>query len=240
MRATLKSTKNIRENVQDVNNNNFIRVWDRLARLKNVALSPIKVGSETEISQFQRNILCSRLSMLHNVEILTGCCYPMQDWILKAMLSVKDSYKRILKFDISIANDFWSIHSGNPITTYPLLKPLELLNCKDITMNNLYFYIKWSKECKVLKLKKNLGKVEWMKFVIDNCDCSGIEYFYAHGLKLCLSNESNSNSIVTEPINVVRNFAKLFCNLKKLEIIFRGSVKFNTTYFLFRFVEKGV
>ena len=215
-----------------------LRSWERLARLKNVELQNLhSVVRGVHISPSQRNVLCSRLSMMRNIEVLTGSCQKNYDWILKTIL--KNCKQNIRIFDMYIYNRVW-----NPDNRYPMLSPLGLLNAKDITMRNLCFYIKWSKKCKALKLQNNLGRDsdEWIKYISNNCDCSGIEYLQARNLQIKLTPQlqlesqlnSNSNSQVE---STAYKLAQKFCNLKQLEIEFDGCCQFDATCLMLNLVN---
>ena len=221
MQKTLKSTKNITQDSTDVSSSNVIRFWDRLARLKNVGLrwGNIAVG----MSELQRNILCSKLSMLHNIEILTGSCVEGHDWILKAIL--QNSKQNIQTFDMFIYSNVVDDKR------FSVFEPLELLNARDLTMRSLYFFIKWSKRCKALKLENDLGEgtSEWVKYITTNCDCSGIEYVKAHNVTLSLPH--------SQVEAMASNVAKEFCNLKQLEIEFRGNHQFYADCFMLHLAQ---
>ena len=79
-------------------------------------------------------------------------------------------------------------------------------------MPNLYFYIIWSNKCKELSFHDILiDDDNWINFMIDNCDCSGVEY-----LKFILAQfrwELIDNNEI-----IVPKFINKFTNLKKISI----------------------
>lgn len=86
-------------------------------------------------------------------------------------------------------------------------------------------YIKWSHRCQILTL--NLDGIEhnWIKYVIDNCDCTGmqtliIEYISFNGLP---ARDTDPESIELS----MKKFAQKFKNLQRLKIKY-DATKTNT------------
>lgn len=81
-----------------------------------------------------------------------------------------------------------SVDNNSKDTNRSQFLPLKLPNAKFLDIRSLhYFYIKWSHKCKELNvgclninlrryIDINIDGDKWLEYVINNCDCSGIEY----------------------------------------------------------------
>ena len=145
----------------EFNNHGVIRAWQRLVHHTKITIWL----TEMEDYIVPNSLLLGRLSMLGNIKELSCLCTIQHESIAKVLIQqCKDKLERC------------SIGIGERIVE-PKLKVLELMNAWDIKINNMYFYIKWSKECIRLILSPMVQiNQEWCNYVIENCDCSGITH----------------------------------------------------------------
>lgn len=102
--------------------------------------------------------------------------------------------------------------------------PLELLNAKNILIESLLFLdITWSYKCKHLSIDpRHVIDCKWIKFVIDNCDCSGIKYLSIDDGSFAFDELRQYNK--TEYTSLMQQFARKFTNLHTVTINSKLSV----------------
>ena len=93
-------------------------------------------------------------------------------------------------------------------------EPLELIHVKDILIANVYYYIKWSYKCKILRLSLMYIDDNWIKYIIDNCDCSGVETIIIR----CLLFNKLLNPKTKSTQLLFKKFGEKFENLQNLKI----------------------
>ena len=107
-----------------------------------------------------------------------------------------------------------------------------------IDLNNLYFYITWSRKCKTLILTATKISKLWCQHVINNCDCSEIKSITLHvgfkdfkDIKDC--EESLTTTTTTEDKSklLLLKLAQQFKHVQNLKL-FLGDINDNTLYFL--------
>ena len=167
--------------------------------------------------------LLTKLSMLKNVIIIRFTLPQTHIPILKTILSqcskniVISGIKvtQLYKYDWDSSDDNDSKKTNASISQ---LRPLKLLNGRDIEMRSLnFFYIIWSYKCKKLRLTrlKNIDD-KWIQFVIDNCDCNGIEYLHIDSSRFGLKDFYQNNAKKCN--DLMKKFATRFINLNDFKI----------------------
>ena len=140
-------------------NSSATRAWQRFINVKSIYIC---VRYPTQLS------LMEKLSMLTNAEEIEGLIEN------EKYISILQTIMQRCKYKIKHYNIY--VYKTSKENT---LSPLTLINAKYISINNSYFYIKWSNKCETLNLCrfKNIS-LNWCNYVINNCDCSNIKCLY--------------------------------------------------------------
>lgn len=81
-----------------------------------------------------------------------------------------------------------------------VLAPLKLSVAETIECRSLYFYLQWTNKCESLFFDKIPNwDVEWCNYIIDNCDCSNVEWiglFYVNFNLDSIKNESSKKLLL--------------------------------------------
>ena len=175
------------------------RFWQRVINARCIKIN------FNHISPKPDEYLLSHVLTFGNIEEIYGTFFPDQVSVLQGIMQQCSDKIKIIECAVWIFAP-----SKETLKEFPILSPLKLLNCKKISISNLYFYILWSNKCRELILLgiENIDK-NWCNFVIDNCDCSNIQYLRLDNVKF----ESNIDQII------VSKLAQKFVDLKNLEIM---------------------
>ena len=169
--------------------------WQRVATVKSV-----HIGLYNSVpSQY----LLEKISMLRS--------------IVDVSLIISDTYVSLLKallyYNKENIKEYWVVIRG--VKQQNKLKPLELINAKDILVKHMYYYLKWSHRCKILRLV-DLPDINenWIKYVIDNCDCNGIQTLIIDNISVnsLLNPETKSTQLLFNKL------AQKFQNLQRLSL----------------------
>ena len=179
-----------------------IRTWQRLIHAKSIYIS----AWTSNIRDWSH--ILSKLVLVRTIDKVFIKKRVAID-IAKTIMSV--CKERIKYCDIHVDQ----IHSmeaflDQEVTGPPenVLSPLKLLNAKCIRIRDVCFYRIWSNKCSELELCKieNVSE-DWVKFVIKNCDCSGIEILTLNNILI---------KHMKEPL--LQQLALLFVNIQQLSI----------------------
>ena len=197
------------------------RTWQRFINAKSIYFYLYK-------EPIPNSLLLKRLSAFANIEKIYADCTENHVSILKILM--QNCAQKIKYFDVQInlkpkkSKRNKNRHKKQPdidtvIKKENVLSPLKLINANCITIHNLYFYIIWSVKCRVLMLEQiqNISE-NWCKFVINYCDCSGIEYLKLYGKTFAFDNKKFKNKISKRLL--LEKLASKFTNLKRLSIYF--------------------
>lgn len=106
------------------------------------------------------------------------------------------------------------------------MQPLKLSNAEKIYMYSKFFNVVWTNKCRELYWCNPAFTTDfqitgkWMKFVVDNCDCSGVVSFKLDKLKFYpLYGLWVSDELAPEISRITKNLIKQFTSLKQVEII---------------------
>ena len=137
--------------------------WQRVVNVKSVQID-LSVRYNVELEKLE--YLFEKISMLRSV--INTRLYMNHKYIsfLKVLLSCNK--ENIEKYCVAIYDGGANIHNK--------LQALELINANVIEIKTMYHYIKWSYKCQILWLE-NVENIDenWIKYVVDNCDCSGVQ-----------------------------------------------------------------
>ena len=193
----LRQMSNYTEN----DDNNVTRTWQRLVNVRFIYFD----FSYHDV--IPADIVLEKLSMLPNVEKIKGTLRNEKDGKIleRVMQRCKDKIKW---YDMRIDSDL----SGEN-----QLSPLPLVKAEHIRLDSYYFYVKWYNRCESLELYhfQNISE-NWCKYVINNCDCSGITFLYFNSVTFAISESislSNNQAIIKE-------LALKFQNLQRLKFYF--------------------
>ena len=103
------------------------------------------------------------------------------------------------------------------------LSPLFLPNAEYISMNSLYYYIKWTRKCHTLLLDRfEFISENWCNFVINNCDCSNIKVLkFLFDVSFSFSDDMEDDPKLLEKYKLVlQKLALKFTNLKQFSMFF--------------------
>ena len=165
-------SKKHKNNDDDVDSVGAIqRQWQRFINVKRIELH--LSNRRSRYSDDSIDFLFEKFLLLSNIEEIKATIMPDQFKTLQGMINKNAS--KILKYDI-IFNRRYDYNSAFGHKYKYLLSPLELINGKIINITSLYFSIKWSNKCKHLIID-NLSNIDnkWCQYIIQHCDCSGIE-----------------------------------------------------------------
>ena len=187
--------------------NNVTRSWQRLVNIKSVVFGLRRYLLKGSAS----NLVLSRLSMLRHVEEIDCHCDDTYLDVIKII--IQQCGEKIRSFKLLIFYDDTSNLS------YPVLSPLILPNAKiiSISMDFLWFYETWTKECDTLKIHHKIDE-KWCKHVIDNCDCSGIKYLLIDYWNVIEQESSDRDEVSISKNNILKQFSQKFVNLQELVV----------------------
>ena len=172
--------------------------WQRVVNVKSVEMSLF--GNRLEKSEY----LFEKISMLRNIVNINLRIADKYISFLKELLCYNK--KNIQQYSVSIS----CLGQKNK------LQPLELINANVIEIETMYYYIKWSYKCQILRLQYFYDIDEnWIKYVVDNCDCSGVQTFVIKNVSFNhLLNDSDRKSTQL----LINKFCQKFENLQRLTI----------------------
>ena len=191
-----------------------IRVWQRLTKAKIIDFNAqIDYKYNINHAKTSFNILLTKLSMFKNITTLDISLNADDIEILKAI--IQQCKNNIESCSITIDSEQSTLtETSNDETN--VLSPLMLINCKDIRLYNLYFYIGWTKVLKTLNLLtiSDIGD-DWCQYVIDKCDCTGIHKLYFDEISFKLHPDIETK--------ILKSLALKFENLKVMELSHYGT-----------------
>ena len=174
--------------------------WQRVVNVKSVLVA---LYGGNKIEELELQYLFEKISMLRS--------------IVKIDLYIFDSQLSLLKPLVYCNKENIETYSFVNLNMIPLnkAKPLELINAKDIIIRDMYYYIMWSKRCKTLTLNLDDIDENWIKYVIDNCDCCGVETILIEDISF--SESLNPDTKSTQML--FNKFSQKFTNLQSLKVI---------------------
>ena len=150
----------------------ILRQWQRFTNIKDIRI--FLNYDKNSIMIFENlaklnKLMLNKLAMFNNIETI---CARFKDnrslTIFKVLM--QNCAKQIKNYDVSIS-DINTIRYGQ-------LSALKLIGAKRIVIHDTYFPIEWSNKCqRLIWLGIKHMPAEWCDFIINNCDCTGIEYF---------------------------------------------------------------
>ena len=246
IKRTMKASKNNnnkkkKKNTSNTSSNNSntcgISIWQRLSNAK-----WIRFRSD-QISTRPSRLVLNRIGMLNNVIQLNCLIYKTHIDILKVLMyNCKD---KIESFQVHMRDDYYQDNKSLKKIDN-VLSPLELTNnTRDITVSSMYFYIKWSQKCKILSLRgtQNISR-SWCNYVINNCDCNGIENLTFRNTTFAWDDGGNgvNGNVLRQDLDelldddekktLLKNLARKFVNIKQFNIGLEGRLD-NTSLILF-------
>ena len=180
--------------------------WQRLAHARSIRIVTTFLDTASVHKQSWCEVL-NKLAMLKNVSAID---FWLDDEDIDALKVLMQNCKSKIE---SVDAYIWM---DNRERSKTILSPLELPNmCKiQILCHHMCFYYKWSNKCQVLSLADLVHvklSVQWIEFVINNCDCSNIKTLQ---LNQVLFHDSVSSDLL-------KNFANKFQSLQRLELVTR-------------------
>ena len=167
-------------------------------------------------------LLYDKLSMLGNITHFVGNCGIATIDIIKVIMN--KCRTKIEKYNFFVRThgvDFENEDDAVDAMSPPLLLP----NAKYIAINHYYFFLLWTNKCKQLSLQRlqEINK-KWWNYVIDNCDCTGIETLIIDSIVFYWQYEKYEQQSEEKEklLQLLHNFANKFTNIKKLEIIYEN------------------
>ena len=195
------------------------RLWQRVANAKTVSLGLSWFGISV---QTLNDFTLSKILMMTNIEKVHLISRPVANTtrILQAIMHrCNDCIK---EFNVEFC------YSCDVRIEKQQFVPLKLLNAEKIHMYNLYFYIIWSNKCQQLYLHGMQSQIddEWINFVIDNCDCSGIKFLDLYQLEIRIKHISDKNQSI-----LFSKLIKKFINLDRVNItLFEDGYNYFVTF----------
>ena len=207
------------------------RLWQRMVNVKSLSFNSYGLDNNRYVCM-PNDFILSKILMLTNIEKIK--IDGLQPWnsseFLRIVVAImQQCSKNIKDFHIHVYDNHYT-----PTCDMP---PLKLLNAEKIfmKMSPFYFYIIWSNKCKQLLFHDiSDSDDKWIKFMIDNCDCSGIEYLEFVEARFWCTLIENSKILIPKWI-------EKFSNLKRISIHFFQSnyVEFVTFWqYLNKFIRK--
>ena len=173
--------------------------WQRIVNVKSVR---IVLYQSDKFNKLQLEYLLEKMCMLRSVVDIALFLHHNYIALLKQL--VYYNKEKIGKYFVRIRDT----------QAQNMLKPLELANGKDIFVSTMYYNIMWSHRCQILRL--NISKINenWIKYVIENCDCSGIHTIILENISFCSLLNPDLKSIQF----LFNKFAQKFENLQNLTL----------------------
>ena len=175
--------------------------WQRVVNVKSVLVRLALYGFK-EIEELKLQYFFTKISMLRSIVKIDLFIDIYHISLLKPL--VYCNKENIEKYSVIITSGTEQIKPT----------PLELINGKDILIRDMLYYVMWSNRCKTLKLKLDRIDENWIKYVIDNCDCSGVETFLIEDISF--SESLNPDTKSTQML--FNKFSQKFTNLQSLKI----------------------
>ena len=206
-----------------------VSAWQRLIGIKSIHCYLLQNGGyhdDDDNNNDTNSKLSYLLSKLLTLKNITHIRFTIDDdeqkiSMIKAIMS--QCSKNIIEYCVKISkkNDYDGKLEEN-INDDELqyrLPTLQLFNGKDIWIRSLYYFnIIWSYKCKNLYVGnvKNAND-KWIQFVIDNCDCNGIEGLHLLNASLSLNKLYQENEKTCR--DLVEKFANNFQSLNNFKIM---------------------
>ena len=172
--------------------------WQRVANVKSVQFW---VLASSKYKLYELEYFLKKIAMLRN--------------IVNIRVYISDNYMALLKPLLYYNKENIKKYSVLARTEEQnKLKPLKLINANSINLASMYYYIRWSCRCQILRLNVHDVDGNWIKYVIDNCDCRGVQ-------TLTIENISFSDSLNVKMRStqlLCNKFAQKFENLQRLKI----------------------
>ena len=191
-----------------IDNPRNARLWQRMVNVKSASFNSFARPNEPHEPD---DFILSKVLMLTNIEkvmINSLRPWPNSEHLSIIVALMQQCSMKIKDFYIRVYD-----RQGFPPCAMP---PLKLLNAEKIgiRMHDLYFYIIWSNKCKRLSFHDVvIDNDNWINFMIDNCDCSGVEH-------LKFVNAQFWWGLIDNQEIIVPNFIKTFTNLEQISIEF--------------------
>ena len=205
------------------------QIWQRFVNVKHAYLDLTRESISTP-----NEMLTNRLSILRNIKILDGYYYPEDHTHLQIIKQLLDQCRdTIEKFKMVPLRADTHVHSYcfNTLNrdNYKYLGYLQEYYFQDLRL-----WIKFTNTCKDLNVFPRNIPVEWCKFLVNDCDCSGIEKLSIVNATFGINHNvriNNDDSKVDEdealtPLSVLpkahilMQMANKFVNLKLLHVRF--------------------
>ena len=201
IKATSKYTKN--------DENNILRMWQRIVNARSIYLrGTITLLHPVNATNHNDNVdVMSKISMLGNVRKLEASLDTKSHSISILKILMQRCEKRIENCKIQMLSK-----QENK------LSPLNLKNAQSITIRDLYFYRIWSYKCKQLVLTLNNMSQQWLKFVVQHCDCSNV-----NTLKLFLVRTDDTEIDKM----ILTRFVSNLMGLQHLKLVFQSKFDHN-------------
>ena len=175
--------------------------WQRVSNVKSLQIALYR---SDKIAGIQLEYLLEKVSMLRSIVDISLVVHSIFVALLKPLLYYNK--KSIERYYVII----------NGIKMSKKLQPLELIKAQNISVITMYYYITWSHRCKTLHLQIRDIDENWMRFVIDNCDCCGVERLILKDISVSHSSLLNPETKSTQLL--FKKFAQKFNNLQSLKV----------------------
>ena len=201
------------------------RQWQRFINVKRLELYLSDSDKNYQFSDDSIDFLFEKLLLLSNIEEIKAIITADQFKILQGIINKNTS--KITNYDLKFNGVCRNISRFCHKYKY-LLSPLDLMNGKIINITSLYFAVKWSNKCQHLAINdvKNIDN-KWCKYIIENCDCSGIECLEIIDMEFELDNQLEraaefNNSLINSDLykstkGLIKEMALKFSNSKNFK-----------------------
>ena len=241
-----------------------IRIWQRFINTRNISIDLDDGGDDDDSDDDSDNddsivvtpTLLARFAMLNNVERLHIDCLERDLIALQMIVQNCGSRIKSLKCNVNDNGNDYDFDSdeddeddidddddddavvGNYVDSERICnRVLSMMNVEQVYLGAICLPIIFSHKCKRLVLEHCCLSQEWCDFIIDKCDCCGIEYLDFKNNSFFMRGIKNKTLI---------NFGKKFAGLKVLnletydvgivyflqglkEIIIKNDVRIHTT-----------
>ena len=189
-----------------------LRMWQRLTNAKHIYFHGHTLTmSDTEVSRLLMFKNVHKINIEVNLNGLTENSYDFDRIIAEWQNKIEWCNLRVIEINLA---------GNGQVAKENVSSPLKLLNARYIKISDPWYYRIWSNKCKKLAIQFADISENWFNFVIKNCDCSGIEWFYWADVTF------NDKIPTKEPI--LKQFALKFVNLKRLKLHFDIKCETNT------------
>ena len=194
--------------------------WQRIANVKSVQIGLLNIRDKLE--DFELECLLKKISMLRSIVILRLEIYDNYIALVKPLLYYNkeniEEHSVTIEFNRYISRADDKNEEGKNKLNLTQLKPLKLINARNILITSMYYFIMWSHRCQILRLHLENIDENWIKYVIDNCDCSGVETLKMRNISL---NNRLLNPQIKSTQLLMDKFVQKFKNLQRLKIEIR-------------------